>query len=64
MAERSDTFNGLFRKSARSYFKGSLELKEFEKLNPDRKYTKKYLDAILDEAKENNPEGSGKKGSK
>lgn len=63
MAERLDTFNGIFRKSAREYFKGSLEFKEFEKLNPDRKYTKKYLDAILDEAKASNPDGA-KKGKK
>lgn len=63
MAERLDTFNGIIRKSARAYFKGDLEFKEFEKLNPDRKYTKKYLDAILEEAKANNPEGK-KKGSK
>ena len=61
MAERSDTFNGLFKKSARSYFSNDFEMKEFSKLNPDRKYTKGYLDKILEEAKENNP---NKKGSK
>lgn len=54
MAERSDTINGIMKKSARAYFDGSLNLKEFDKLHPDRKYTKKYLDAILDEAKASN----------
>lgn len=51
MAERADTFNGIFRKSARAYFNGNLKTSNFDKLNPDRKYTKKYLDQMMEEAK-------------